>query len=138
MCILGGSDHTVIGNDGDGLKSVIKGAGSSNIAKVTSAQELGSVDVMNGPGVHGTLTIGTSPVEIKVGASVHPGRKLVSLANTTSQTLYWGFTNSVTTANGTPIYKNQTARWGINDLPSAKIWVIAATTGNIARVTEGA
>ena len=94
------------------------------------------VDIINNSGVYGTLTVGTSAVEIKVGGSVLAGRKNVTLFNNSNSTIYWGYSNAVTTSTGTPIVKNQFASWSVGE--SVSIWVIAGSAGNNTRITEGA
>lgn len=92
-------------------------------------------DIVNlGTGVEGSLTATTSAVEVKVGGSRLTSRKLVTLHNNSSNTIYWGWTSGVTTSTGTPIYKNQMIQWSVGD--SQTIYVIAASVGNNTRVTE--
>lgn len=91
-------------------------------------------DVLNNNGVQGTLTVGTTAVEVRVGTSRLENRKSVTLYNSSNNTIYWGYTSGVTVSNGTPIARNQYVEWSIGDqLP---IFVIAATTGNVVRITE--
>lgn len=91
-------------------------------------------DVLNSSGVQGTLTVGTSAIEVRVGSTRLENRKSVTLYNSSNNTIYWGYTSGVTTSNGTPIAKNQYIEWSIGDqLP---IYVIAASSGNVVRITE--
>lgn len=92
-------------------------------------------DIVNVSGVFGTLTVGTSAVQLKVGGSNLTNRISVTLYNTSGNTVYWGYANTVTTSNGTPILKEQLASWAIGDQVS--IWLIAGSAGNIVRITEG-
>lgn len=108
----------------------------SNFAEVTVNADLQTADLLQGAGVQGTLTIGTTAVELKVGASVLANRKAAGLTNTSNNTIYWGYTNAVTTANGRPLQKNVDADWEISD--SASIWLIAASAGNVIKVNESA
>lgn len=91
-------------------------------------------DIVNTAGVQGSLSVGTSAVEAKVGASRLINRKLLTIHNDGPTTIYWGYTNTVTTTSGTPIFKNQLATWDIGD--GLGIWLIAGTAGNTVRVTE--
>ena len=92
-------------------------------------------DTINGSGVQGALTVGTTAVEVKVGGSAHASRKLVTLYNNSSVILYWGWTNAVTTSNGTPIQPQQFGTWNVG--PSATVYVIATSgSSNDTRVTE--
>lgn len=53
----------------------------------------------------GVIT-GSTAIEAKVGGTALANRKGIFI--TPDRTVYWGATNAVTTANGTPIFKNQT------------------------------
>lgn len=86
---------------------------------------------------HGTLTVGTSPVEVKVGANRKTLRKLVTLDNTSNVVIYWGYDNTVsTTSYAGRIFKDAFARWSVGE--NQAIFVIAGTAGNIVRISEGA
>ena len=93
-----------------------------------------TADILNSSGVQASLTVGTSAVEVKVGASRLEGRKEVTLYNNSNTTIYWGYTSGVTTANGTPILKKQLATWTVGDVLS--LFVIAGSAGNNCRITE--
>lgn len=120
--------------------SKIVGASSggieTNFVNSTSNGDLQAADLLQGAGVQGTLTVGTTAVELKVGGSVLTNRKAAGLTNTSNSTIYWGYTNAVTTANGRPLQKNADADWDISD--SASIWLIAASAGNVIKVNESA
>lgn len=94
-----------------------------------------TLSVLNGSSVFAALTVGTSAVEIKVGGSPLANRKNVTLHNNSLFTLYWGYSNAVTTSTGTPIVANQFVEWDVGPLQS--IYVIAAVAGNNTRITEG-
>lgn len=91
-------------------------------------------NIINREGTQGSLTVGTTAVEVRVGASRLAGRKTVSLHNNSNQTIYWGYNSAVTTSTGTPIERAEFVVWSIGeDLP---IFVIAGSAGNNARITE--
>lgn len=92
------------------------------------------VDILNVEGTQGALTVGTSAVAVRVGGSNLTSRKLLTLFNNSSSTIYWGYTNAVTTATGTPIFKSQFIEWEVGD--GITIYVIAGSTGNDVRITE--
>lgn len=96
--------------------------------------ELFGVDALNAGGTQGAITVGTSAVEVKVGASALTNRKLVTLHNNSNATFYWGYTSGVTTSTGTPIFKDQVMFWAAKS--SAPIYVITGSAGNNGRVTE--
>jgi len=56
--------------------------------------------------VHGVVTITTSPVELKVGATPEDLREVVRVYNKSTSTIYIGGA-SVTTTTGEPLKKNQ-------------------------------
>ena len=94
------------------------------------------VDIVNEAGAFTSLTVGVTAVEVKVGVNRLVNRKSVTLYNDSNATLFWGYSNTVTTANGMPILKGQFVEWSIGD--SLPIFVIAGTAGNNIRVTEAA
>lgn len=118
----------IIGSDSLGIESTP--------VQSTDDGRLNVVDVLDGLGVQGALTIGTSATEAKVGGSPLSNRKLLTVYNNSDSIVYWGYTSGVTTTNGTPILKKQLARWDIS--PNATVYLIADTSGNNVRITEGA
>lgn len=107
-------------------------SGQSN--KTYFDDQSASADIINNSGVEGSLTVGTTAVEVKVGASKLEGRKQVSLYNNSNNIIYFGYTNSVTTSTGMPILKNQMITWDAGDILT--IYVIAGSAGNNCRITE--
>lgn len=90
-------------------------------------------DNLNSDGVQGTLTVGTTAVEVKVGASPHIRRRLVVMS-ADDNSIYWGYTSGVTISTGIRIYKNQTV-W----IPAGEeltIFAIADDAGKTLRVHE--
>ena len=98
--------------------------------------DLKSADLLLGAGVQGALTVGTTAVEAKVGGSRLANRKLLTVHNNSSSTIYWGYTSGVTTTTGTPLFKDQLVSWDISD--TATVYLIASGAGNNTRVTESA
>lgn len=93
-------------------------------------------DIINsGNGVEGFITVSTISTEAKVGASRLAGRKSLTIFNNSSSTMFWGYTNAVTTATGTPIFKDQMIQFEVGD--SQSIFLISGSAGNNARITEG-
>ena len=85
-------------------------------------------------GLEGSLSIGTTPVELKVGSTIKSDRTSASLFNNSTVTIYWGYTNSVTVSTGTPIYASQFVCWEVEF--DNTIFLVAATNGNDVRITE--
>jgi len=86
-----------------------------------------------GGGVYGEITIGTSAVEIKVGASRLARRVLVTM-QPVDRDMYCGYDSSVTVANGTKIFKSQLVIWDADD--QSQIWCITDLAGKKARISE--
>lgn len=90
-------------------------------------------DSLNDSAVYGTLSVGTTAVEVKVGGSPLTNRKMVHMLAEDNQ-IYWGYDASVTTSNGTRIYKNQFVELPIG--PDISIYVIANGAGRSMRIAE--
>lgn len=109
----------------------------SNYVKVSANQDIGVIDTINTSGIYKTLTVTTTAIEVKVGASRLADRKLVTLDNTSNNTLYWGYDSSVTTSNFCGrIFKDQQASWGVG--ANVSIFVIAPSGSNAVQISEGA
>lgn len=76
----------------------------------------------------------TTAAEALGGATILVNRKFISITPTNG-IVYWGFNSSVTTANGTPIFKNQTFTLSATD--AVHIFVIASTGTVDCRIAEG-
>lgn len=118
----------IIGSSSDGTEQTP--------VQATANGEFLSADISNNGGTQGALTVGTSAVEAKVGASPLANRKTLTVHNNSNSTIYWGYTSGVTTANGTPLYKDQFAVWDVG--PGTSVYLIAGSAGNETRVTENA
>lgn len=81
----------------------------------------------NDSGTYGTISVGTTAVELKIGASILEGRDYVVI-QPKGNSIFIGFDNSVTTSNGIEIKKNQTMHLAAGD--NISIWAIA-TSGTI-------
>lgn len=92
-----------------------------------------SFDNLNSSAVYGTLTVGTSPVEVKVGGSPLTKRKMVHI-EAKDNSIYWGYSNSVTTSNGTRIFKDQTVFLPVG--PDITIYLVADGASKSARIAE--
>ena len=113
--IKGSTDDTLIGNIGDRLKSEV-------------------LDVSNGAGLEGSLTVGTTAVAVRVGGSNLANRRYVTVFHNDNQDLYWGRTSGVTTSTGTPIFKSQLVTFRVG--PDADIYLISNQAGQDVRITE--
>ena len=105
----------------------------SNWVDSSATGDLFIRDTLKVGGTQGALTVGTSAVEVKVGASQLTNRKHVTLYNNSNTTIYWGLDSGVTTSTGTPIQKGEMVPWAAS---TATIYVIAGSAGNDTRITE--
>ena len=93
-------------------------------------------DVINGPGLETVISVTSTPIEVKVGASKLTNRKLVTVFNDGTATVYWGYNNTITASTGTHIFKNQLQSWDATE--GASIWLVAASGSHSCRITESA
>jgi hypothetical protein len=92
------------------------------------------IDILNGVGLQGAISVTNVAIEAKVGATILTSRKTLTVMNNGTAIIYWGYTNAVTASTGTPIYKKQVATWGIGD--NLQVFLIAASGTHNCRVTE--
>ena len=116
----------IAGADSTGLET--------NFVNASPNGDLQTNDISNNGGDFAAITVGTSAVEAKAGASPLANRKLLSVYHMGSGKLYWGLANTVTSANGTEIFKNEKVVFGVG--PNTHVWLIASTAGNDIRVVE--
>jgi hypothetical protein len=108
----------------------------NNYVGATATNELRTADISNNGGVQGAITVGTSAIQAMVGGSPLTNRKTLTVFNNSNTTIYFGYANTVTTVNGTPIFKNQFAEFLVG--PNTNVWLIAGSAGNNVRITENA
>lgn len=90
-------------------------------------------DVDESAMVQGVVTVGTTQVEAKVGASALANRQEVRISNKSNATIYVGPTG-VTTTTGEKLFKDQAISYPIGN--SLQLFMIAATAGNDVVITE--
>ena len=90
-------------------------------------------DVLEDAYLSGTVTVGTTEVEAKVGGAPLSGRELLKIQNSGNVTIYYGPTG-VTTSTGIPIFKNQTVAIPVGE--ALNVYLISAQAGQTARVQE--
>lgn len=89
---------------------------------------------LDGPGVHGAITVTSTAQELKVGGSADASRQLVS-AQPLDGDIYYGYSNAVTSTTGTKITCGQF--WPFEACASLTIWLVAAGGDSIdTRITE--
>ena len=107
----------------------------TNHSHVTANNDLTVSDRVNTVGVQTELTVGTTAVPVRVGASNLSTRKVVT-AMPKDNSIYWGYTNLVTATTGTRIFKNQMVVWDIG--PDLDIYLIGDDVDLKVSITEGA
>lgn len=90
-------------------------------------------DVLNSEGLYSTITVGTTPIELKVGSTALSKRQAITIQPDDNE-IYWGYSNSVSTSNGTRIFKNQFIMLPIGE--DIKVWLVANSSGKIVRIGE--
>lgn len=108
----------------------------TNYINGTANNELLTANISNNGGLQGALTVSTTAVEAKVGASALTNRKTLTVFNNSGATLYWGYTSGVTTSSGTPFYEKQFVSFDVGT--GTSVYLIAGAGSNNVRVTESA
>jgi len=88
---------------------------------------------LDGPAVYGTLSVTTSPSEVKVGASVLSDRKVVTI-QPLDGVVYFGYSNAVTASTGTKIFKGQV--YPLEAGERLPVWIVSASGTVNVRITE--
>jgi hypothetical protein len=88
----------------------------------------------DGPAVYTSVTVGTSAVQLKVGASEQEERVLISI-QPLDDDLYLGYSNSVTTSIAAiKVFKGQYVELERGEF--IQVWAISPTAGNSVLVSE--
>ena len=116
----------IIGSDSTGIETTPVGSSANG--------ELQISDISNNGGVNGSITVGITAVEAKVGGSVLANRKTISIFHTGGGKLYYGLSNSVTTSNGIQIFKNTERPFAFG--PNTHLWLISDTAGQVINIVE--
>ena len=105
-------------------------------ASVSVNGDLGVADGLSNGGVFGNLALTTANTayEAKVGGSRLANRK--SLTIVALDSMYWGYSSSVTISNGTPLYKDQTLIFNVDPNSTFQVWLVASAASKNARITE--
>jgi hypothetical protein len=90
-------------------------------------------DSLNNGGVYGELTVGTSAVELKVGANRLANRKMIQI-QARDINIYFGYSNAVTSANGTELFKRQLILIPVG--VDTQVWLIADVANKKVRIAE--
>lgn len=88
---------------------------------------------LNGPGVQGALSVGTTAVEVKVGDSALEQRAVITIQPLDGD-VYYGYDIGVTSSTGTKVFKGQVFPLEATDqLP---VYVVSASGTIDVRITE--
>lgn len=91
------------------------------------------IDVLNSEGKYGSLTVGTTAVEVKADTETLNGRQAIVMQAMDNE-IYWGYDSSVTTSTGTRIFKHQLVMLPIGW--EVHVYVVANGSGKILRFQE--
>lgn len=122
-----------------GIPTALGQTTMANSMSVVIASDQSSVtinDIVNTSGTNGAISVSTTAVAVRVGGSNLTARKNLTALNNGTATIYWGYSNAVTTSNGTPLMRNQFAAWDAG--PSITVYLIAASGTHDVRVSEAA
>lgn len=126
--------------------------GYTGITRIAGQDESAAVDVrdvggtkymrtepriVNVSSVSTVLSVGTSAAEVKVGGSRLANRKEVWLENVSSNTIFFGWANTVTTSGSTRghrLFKDEKLVLEVG--PDEDIWVIAGSASNDLLISE--
>ena len=116
--------------------NIVDRADATKKNSVTTNGDINVVDGLRNGGVYGNLNLvtGGTTYEAKVGGSALSNRKLLKI--TALDDMYWGYSNTVTTSTGTPLYKNQQIIFAIDAASTFSIWLVASANNKNARITE--
>ncbi len=88
---------------------------------------------INGPGVYASQSVTTTAAELKVGASALTKRKVISIQPIDGD-VYYGFDGSVTSSNGTKVFKGEKFFLECGD--TLPIYLVAASGTVDTRIAE--
>ena len=107
--------------------------GATSDLQIAANALISQLTPLKAGGLFSDITVGLTAVEVKVGASRLANRKLVTVFALDSK-MYWGYSNTVTASNGTPIFKSQMVSWEADS--TCQIWIISVAAGKHARISE--
>ena len=88
---------------------------------------------LDGPALHGTMSVTTSPSEVKVNALALEERKMISVSPTDGK-IWYGYDNTVTSATGTRVTKHQTLF--LEAAATLPVWIVSDSGTVDVRITE--
>ncbi len=89
---------------------------------------------LNGPADQGAISVSTTPIEVKVGASIFEERTIITIQPLDGD-VYFGYNSgTLTSSTGTKIFKGQYFIMEASD--SLPVYVVAASGTVDVRITE--
>jgi len=115
------------------MPTILKGGGSDGEeynAGISPLDEQLVADILNNGGTDAELTVGTSAVELKVGASKKANRKYVIFVPLDSG-IKFGFSSST---QNIPVFKHQMIMMPVGE--DTEVWFIATSSGKTVAIGE--
>jgi hypothetical protein len=110
------------------------GSDETFAADVTANNEVANSDIIRKEILDGSLTIGTTATEVKVGSQRLENRKFVFIYNNSNRKIYWG-TTGVTVNNGSIIDKGEERIIRVDH--NVPIFILSDFTNINVRIKEG-
>ena len=104
-----------------------------NYVGVTDNNDMMVTDTANTLGANGALAVSTTAMELRVGATAIVDRKFITI-QPKGTGMFWGYSNGVTTLNGSELFKKQTMIIPVGF--NVKVWLIASTGTVDVRIGE--
>jgi hypothetical protein len=123
------SDTTVIGRLQKLITDLAALADSKKLSDIVTS--LGYLSGISAAGAVGTLTATTTATAAIAGVSALAGRKGLEILNNSANIVYWGYSNSVTTADGIPINPGIAKQFQFNPSVATPIYVIAGSDSDL-------
>jgi hypothetical protein len=88
---------------------------------------------LDGPATYASISVTTTPIELKVGGSPFDERKVVTLQPIDGR-VYYGYDNSVSSSTGTLVFKKMI--YPLEVSPDLPVWLVADSGTVDVRITE--
>lgn len=102
-------------------------------SEISAGGSGGSSGTITNQSAHTAISVTSTPVEAKVGASSMANRKFV-MVTPVDGIVYFGSDNTVTTSTGTPIPATVSASFSFSD--NVPVWLVSSGTVDV-RIIEG-
>ena len=123
------ANTTVIGRLQKLITDLAALADSKKLSDIVTS--LGYLSGISAAGAVGTLTATTTATAAIAGVSALAARKGLEILNNSANIVYWGYTDSVTTADGIPINPGIAKQFQFNPSVATPIYVIAGSDSDL-------